>query len=62
MIKSNEIEVRKLIFTSITIFTMIILLNNIIQLQLSNAQIFTTLDNKLNKKGIECQSDEFLNS
>jgi hypothetical protein len=45
MIKSNEIEVRKLIFTSITIFTRIILLNNVIQLQLSNAQNFTPLDN-----------------
>jgi len=52
MIKSDEIQVRKLIFTSITIFTMIILLIKVIQLPLSNAQNFTTLDNTLNMKEI----------
>ena len=54
----------KLIFIILTIFTIIILLNNvIIPSQLSNAQNITNLDNKLvtEKKEIECNSKEHFN-
>jgi hypothetical protein len=48
----------KLSFTIITIFTMAILLNNIIPLPLSHAQNFTNLYNKLTMKEIECHTEE----
>ena len=51
----------KLSFTILTIFTITILLNNVISSQLSNAQNFTILDNNLTSKGIECDSEEHFN-
>ena len=52
----------KLIFNILTIFTITILLNNIIILShLANAQNSTNLDNKLTMKEIECNSKEHFN-
>ena len=52
----------KLIFNILTIFTITILLNNIIILShLANAQNSTNLDNKLTMEEIECNSKEHFN-
>ena len=58
MIPFTIIKVRKLGFTSLIILTMIIILNNVIQLPLLNAQNNANVGNKLSTKEIECDSEE----